>query len=328
MAASIKTFLKRLTPQDWLEHRARRKWYEAKRQAVPSVSQALVTLERRWPHLLEPGEGVTSESECQLAEAPVFVLGAAWRCGSTLVQRLVNSDPQILMWGEPYADANPVQTMADSLRVFTEKQPIESNFIDSDNFQANSSELAYRWTANLYPEIAALKAAHLAFFETLFAQPAKHRGYSRWGIKEVRLDIHHARYLHWLFPQAKFLFLYRDPYKAYHSCRIWRNLYVRWPDEGIDSPARFGHSWKTLVEGYLAGATEVGGMVLKYEDFCAGRIPVSDLAHYLKLDLKVEVLQKRIGSHQSADPTPRFEIKQLQQAVEPLASQLGYLPPA
>ncbi len=49
------------------------------------------------------------------------------------------------------------------------------------------------------------------------------------GLKEVLLTIEHARYLKWLFLNAKFLFLYRDVYKGYLGLRRrpWVNV---WPD--------------------------------------------------------------------------------------------------
>src|SRR5262245_32576620 len=34
--------------------------------------------------------------------APIFLLSSGWRSGSTLVQRLINSDSSVLMWGEPF----------------------------------------------------------------------------------------------------------------------------------------------------------------------------------------------------------------------------------
>ena len=34
-------------------------------------------------------------------EAPIFLLATGWRSGSTLLQRILVTDPHVLLWGEP-----------------------------------------------------------------------------------------------------------------------------------------------------------------------------------------------------------------------------------
>lgn len=136
----------------------------------------------------------------------------------------------MLMWGEPYGDCNLIQRLADSIRPLRTELPTSNQFINHftpQDGEHSAADLSRAWIANLYPEMSDFLQAHRTFWETLFATPAYSRGYSRWGVKEVRLTIEHAEYLHWLFPKAKFIFLYRNPYKAYRSCRPWRNLYMR-----------------------------------------------------------------------------------------------------
>ena len=47
---------------------------------------------------------------------PVFALASIWRSGSTLLQRLLCSDPEIILWGEPYGDAGILPGLANSAR--------------------------------------------------------------------------------------------------------------------------------------------------------------------------------------------------------------------
>lgn len=35
-------------------------------------------------------------------DRPVFVLASAWRSGSTLVQRVLSSGPELFVWGESH----------------------------------------------------------------------------------------------------------------------------------------------------------------------------------------------------------------------------------
>ena len=46
------------------------------------------------------------------AAAPIFLLSAGWRSGSTLLQRLIMSDKHVLIWGEPYDECGAIQAMA------------------------------------------------------------------------------------------------------------------------------------------------------------------------------------------------------------------------
>jgi hypothetical protein len=315
--ASLKTKIRRLlqsTPiHSFLEQRSIRRWYESKRNSVQSIEQAIESIESRWH--LQPTED---------KERPVFIFASGWRSGSTLLQRLVNSDPTLLLWGEPFPDSNIVQRMATSLQPFQSNYPPDANFIQSDHFATNDTPLSKRWTANLYPSMSALFQAHRVFWQTLYAEPAKLQQCSRWGFKDVRLNIEHAMYLKWLFPNAKFLFLYRNPYHAYRSCYDWRNLYWQWPDKGISTPTLFGQCWAKQVYGFLTQYHKVDGYLVKYEDLCTRKDVIEGIASYLDADIDASILDSKIGSSKRNREAPRHLVHQLKKAVNPLAESLGY----
>ncbi|MDH4132045.1 MAG: sulfotransferase, partial [Gemmatimonadota bacterium] len=208
--------------------------------SIPGIGQAIATMRARWPGL----EGDAP------ADDPVFLLSAGWRSGSTLLQRLVMSDSRILMWGEPYANCDLLGHLASSLRIFRADYPTDDWFVER-GLAGGREGLSEQWIANLYPEARDLIGAHRELFRTLYGEPARRHGYQRWGLKEVRYGIEHARYLRFLFPNARFLFLYRSPYDSWRSYRIWRNWYYRWPDQPIYTAGAFGALWRELVEGFL-----------------------------------------------------------------------------
>ena len=51
-------------------------------------------------------------------DAPIFLLSAGWRSGSTMLQRLLMSDPGVLIWGEPYDECGLVQALAGCAKAF------------------------------------------------------------------------------------------------------------------------------------------------------------------------------------------------------------------
>ena len=93
----------------------------------------------------------------QEANKPVFVLASIWRSGSTLVQRLLSSDPEIIIWGEPYGDAGILPGLANSARgLLREDWPHPMSIVDQEAhdelYQKVRDEPYKIWMANLYPK--------------------------------------------------------------------------------------------------------------------------------------------------------------------------------
>ena len=107
----IKTALKGPT-QAWAQHRQLVKGYTG-------IESGLAALQSVCP---------APESD---TAAPIFLLSAGWRSGSTLLQRLIMSDKNVLIWGEPYDECGQIQAMADTLKAFRPDWP--------PSFQPNSS---------------------------------------------------------------------------------------------------------------------------------------------------------------------------------------------
>src|SRR5271154_945713 len=131
-----------------------------------NLDEVIGLIRQRWP-----------EAQSNAPEEPVFVLAAGWRSGSTLLQRMLLH--RCLVWGEPYGSSGLLERLSQPLRRFAPNWPGEDFFVSSPHW---GERLGEQWTANLYPSVADLLAAQVAFFRTLFAEPSRQRGFERWGL--------------------------------------------------------------------------------------------------------------------------------------------------
>ena len=265
------------------------------------------------------------ERSGQEGESPIFLLCAGWRSGSTLLQRLIMSDPAVMLWGEPYDECGVIQALAGTLKAFRGGWPPPEYYYDG----RPREQLTGDWIANLFPSADALRQGHRMFFETVFAVPARQAGAKRWGIKEVRLNAEHAHYLHWLFPKARFVFLLRNPLDAYRSyCRYGRNWYDTWPDRPVFTPTAFGTHWRELAEGFVRDAPKLNALVIRYEDLIGPtQQVVAKIEQHLDVRLDASVIGKKVGTSERGGEQAwisRLEKSLLWRAVSPLAEDLGY----
>lgn len=263
---------------------------------------------------------VTNAKE-SIQQPPVFILSAGWGAGSTLVQRLVISGGANLIWGEPLDQAAPIQRLAQSISAIREGFPPDAHFTDS----YLSDTLSKAWIANLVPPMERYREAHREFLRCWLSHSTANSTYTGWGLKEVRLTIDHARYLKWLYPNARIIFVYRDLYSCYLSCRRkpWMSV---WPDHKATPIIAFAHHWNHLLGGFVNGCKDVNGLLIRYEDLVNGEFQLESLKTFLDVDsIDENLLEQKVGGR-SANRRPLIlpEKLILDGIAGRLRSELGY----
>ena len=275
-----------------------------------AISEGLQIIRARWP------ESVCKDSKFTSME-PVFIFSAGWRSGSTLLQRLLISSGELAIWGEPLGEGGTIPRLAYSLASVTEDWPPPSD-LDGRSELCN---FANRWIANLCPHVSYLKKAHATFLYEWLGKPAMdYFKVDRWGFKEVRLTIDHARYLKWLFPKARFLFIYRSLFDAYFSWR--RNGWPPfWPGYCCWSPVVFAKHWVHLLEGFMKDYSSVDGKLIKFEDLVSEQVDLTDLASYVGVrSFDRSILDIKIGS---SDKTGKAQQRRLNPLDTAILSSIG-----
>ena len=257
------------------------------------------------------------------ANAPIFLLSAGWRSGSTLLQRLIMSSGEVLMWGEPYGRAGVIPSMTRSALCLRQNWPNENHFPNVKDLDLSNS-----WVANLYPEARALRDAFRAQLDTLLAKPAQAQGYSRWGLKEVRLRGEDAQMLSWLYPDARFVLLVRNPWDAWSSAK-GVGFALHWPTQMINDVDSFTKHWVGCVRSFAA-LDPRRFVLIRYEDLISAQVGLPQLARHLQLShMDPAVLQRKIrGVRTPRSPLSEQECQRIQTLIGDCAPALRYEPPA
>lgn len=191
--------------------------------------------------------------------APLLVLAAGQRCGSTLLQRLLSSHPDVLIWGEHAGQLRELLAVAERLDGWTAEfgEPGRLGFARSGH---------QSFMANMTPEAGHIDDAVRAFVEALFARPAAELGRKVWGFKEVRYGLAEAAAVHRLFPDCRVVHITRDPRDILRSLEVWeRGGWQRW-----DTELAVG-DWARVGASFWADPADLPPWVLRvrYEDLIA-----------------------------------------------------------
>src|SRR5215469_13663978 len=145
-------------------------WLRCQSIALPSVEQLARSLAILHTHVDDGGDRRKD------MEAPVFLLSTGWRAGSTLLQRILVTDPRLLLWGEPLGEMALISKMAEMVGYSVSPTLLQ---LWGSQAEAGSDPLSTSWIANLYPPATDFRRGLRSVFDQWLGRPAHERGFSR-----------------------------------------------------------------------------------------------------------------------------------------------------
>lgn len=110
---------------------------------------------------------------------PVFLLAGGGRTGSTLIQRLIISSGEIMLWGEHGGIILPqLRKLFNQLNAWCDKANSQTHLSD---FRASSHAA---WMPNINPGPPFMLAGCRAFLEQSLGVAARNMGYKRWASRK------------------------------------------------------------------------------------------------------------------------------------------------
>lgn len=215
---------------------------------------------------------------------PVFIFSAGPRSGSTLLQRLITSSGEVLVWGESNGAINNIlnslRLLEISLRPFNEGGAHGAEHFRNFLLSKNKSN---QWVANMNPPIGHVMQTYKNMFENLYGAPAKALNFKRWGIKEVRGTKFTIHMLRLIFPEAKFIFLVRNPMHCLRSIKQRNYSFAdNWGRPVTGNKATyFAENWAQLSSAYHA---ETECFKLRYEDLIEKNFDVQKLCEHVGIN--------------------------------------------
>ncbi len=226
-----------------------------------------------------------------LSGSPLIVAAPVTRCGTTLLQRLINSSPVGLLFGEGVA-AGLQELVSALIRQATEHLPRREEYRRDLQRVLGGEQF---WCPHLMPDVegyVGLWRAALQDFLRFHEAQARQLGRSIWGTKHPSLPIALLREIRALVPGSRIVYLVRDVFAAASSARSRR--FVR----SLEDLSRFASSWAEGLQGIRELGEDSHVLVVRFEDLeSMGAAGLRSLEEFTGArGMSLEVLRTRVNT--------------------------------
>jgi Sulfotransferase family len=214
---------------------------------------------------------------------PLFVTSPITRCGTTLLQRLICSAPNALLFGETVA--GDLETAVNV--TFTRARVHDMNRDDvQKKIEAVFAGDVNRWLLDLTPPIGEYLAALRGLYEAPLIgarDSAARRGREVWGVKYPRWPATMIALLRALIPRGRWIYIHRDLEECLRSAKARGEVQL------AGDVAAYAHEWSMNLAQVLAMPRDERFLIIDYADLARDR----------------EAFLRRIEEHSGAGPIDR-----------------------
>jgi len=189
---------------------------------------------------------------------PTIISSPHERCGTTLIQRLLNSSKKMIVFGE---NEHFIKMMPECvyavyhwhMKWSDEFNAVRDQFIHnglserSDNLQPDSKEYFQATVASFYNYIYC------------YDNSSKQYGFQKWGIKFPRLNPNHLLFLNKLLPNAKYIYIYRDLIPIAKLLKAQNRAYT------LPRLAQLAVEWRYNMKQMAKLANHPNTLLIRYE---------------------------------------------------------------
>lgn len=237
---------------------------------------------------------------------PIIIAAPTQRCGTTLLQRAINSGKDAIIYGENFflLEKYPY-LIGGGLQNFEEKSDITKSV-----FSAFESGKAGVDATALFPdfyEYSKKTVESLYLFMEHYADHAKNSGFKHWGIKHQPSNIKGFINFLNLCPSVKMVFIYRDLLDVAASYK------ARWPNSlsTEEDLRRFANRWSENISAMrFYDSKQCSMYVIKYESLIVDiKGHVEQLSSFLDIQVDKKIFDEKINAHFVMDDITSEDIK-------------------
>jgi hypothetical protein len=204
----------------------------------------------------------------------IIISSVTQRTGSTMLQRIINTRKENLIWGEHNFFVSDFVRVYKKLLTYSNDNHNERKRYFSNNEDPNT------WIARMSPEVDFLNEAIIkslrVFLDELYSK-GKYNNREIVGVKEVNYGREELVLLRKCYPEAIFLLLFRNP------INIWESLInCSWYDGNIET---FVSKWHGRTSEYLQLLkVDKNSKLIRYEDIVSrDKVTLDLISIYAKI---------------------------------------------
>ena len=221
--------------------------------------------------------------------APVIVSAPTGRNGITLIQRLLNSSSQIIVYGENAHLVSTFPGLSNSI-----VQLLNNKLIFDQALQHFLNGNTDGWTSNLWPDVSGYIRITLEntfrYFEYYSNFSAK-KGFNQWGIKNPMTNPGMINNFRMLLKRARFIIIYRNIFDVVRSAKARKFA------SNMTKIGNLAEQWQNNLLPILKRDTE-SILCIKYEDLVQNPgSEIQKLEHFANIkNIDKSVLSRKINT--------------------------------